>query len=349
MLPDPGGRPVGFYVHHHGSGHATRCKQLAAALPTGAPYRFFGSDATHFPTPWRQHFTLLPPDVDPSTGPHRRDPSTDLLADEVLHYAPTDMPGLSQRMATIAEWIAEEQPAYFVVDLSVEIALFVRLCGCPVHLVRLHGRRTDLAHTAAFGLANSTLAPFAPCMEDAHTPAWLRQKTRYLGTFSRYDDRNEPRPQVRSTLGYGPDRPLVTVVNGSGGDDRDATYWGEVARRHPDHDWLLVGKLRNEEEPPSNLRITGYVADTYPYLRAADYIIGSGGTNTMSEVAAVRGRFISLPEPRPFEEQHCKMQALANLGLTVMLTERPEPQDWTSILARADELDLDGWRQLYTS
>lgn len=339
MLPDPGAGPVGFYVHHHGSGHATRSKQLADGLPADTPVRFFTSAPDYFEGYGADRLTPLPPDF-----LRTRDPARDLLRDNVLHYAPVDLPGVSARMAIIAGWIAEHRPAYFVVDLSVELALFVRLCGCRVYLVRLHGHRDDPAHTAAFQLAEGLLAPFAPALEDAHTPDWVREKTIYLGTFSRYDNRKEARPQVRRTLKISGERPVVTVVNGSGGATRSAAYWAKVAAAHPDQQWLLVGRLDAADvPPPDNLRLAGFVADTYPYLRAADYLIGSGGTNTMSEVAAVRGRFISLPEPRPFGEQVCKMRALERLGLTVVVEALPAAGEWREYLAKADELDLSRW------
>lgn len=350
MLPDPRNRPVGFYVHHHGSGHATRCRQLAQTLPQGTPYRFFSSASRFFPEPDLEQLTLIPPDVRPD-GPAEED----LLKEQILHYAPTDLPALSRRMADIAGWIADNQPAYFVVDLSVEVAIFARLCGCRVLLVRLHGYRDDPAHLAAFRLADRLLAPFPEVLEDEHTPQWVRAKTDYLGTFSRFDNRRNSsltegnEQQTREALGLPDDRPVVTVINGSGGAKRPTDYWADTAQQHPGYHWVLVGELdRGDFNPPPNLHTPGYVSDPYAYLRVANYIIGSGGTNLMSEVAAVRGRFISLPEDRPFGEQLCKMRALEKLGLTVLLEQLPAASGWSAPLQRADKIQLDNWEQLYT-
>ena len=318
-MPD---RPVGFYVHHHGGGHANRCKLLArryhprlVSVFTSAPERFAG---------WTGGRVIpLPPDVSP-----QRDPAGDLLTDRVLHYAPVDLPDLSRRMAILADYIAEAQPERFIVDLSVEVALFARLCGARVDLVRLHGHRNDPAHTAAFQLADRLLAPFAPELEDAHTPQWVRDKTDYLGNFSRYDDRRETRAAARRGRGWGDDERVVTVINGSGGGERDTNYWIACARALPEWQWHLVGKLEPTEDAPGNFHVAGFVDDTFPYLKGADVVIGSGGTNTMMEILAAGVPYLSLPEPRPFDEQVCKMRALERLGKTRVIETLPEPPAW---------------------
>ena len=276
--PNPSrARPVAFYVHHHGRGHANRTRLLTERWATDAPLHVF----TSAPEPFRDwtagEVHVLPPDVSPD-----RDPTLDLLQDQVIHYAPVDLPDLQQRMATIANWIAEHRPALFVVDLSVEIALFVRLCGCRTALVRLHGHRDDSAHTAAFRLADYLIAPFPPALEDAHTPDWVRAKTIYLGTISRYDHRQETKAACRQQLQLSVAQPVVTVINGAGGPDsyrgRVQRKWQEAARATPDWLFLLVGRVGEAaESSPPNLRHVGFVSDTFPYLRAADVVVGSGG------------------------------------------------------------------------
>lgn len=311
---------------------------MAAAWPTPAPIHVFTSAPQHFADWPRERVHALPMDTDPG-----RDPERDHLSGQVLHYAPLNCTGVSQRMAILAGWITAHRPALFVVDLSVEVALFARLCGVPVALMRLSGFRSDPAHEAAFRLADVLLAPVPERLEDAHTPAWVRDKTIYLGVFSRYDTRTESREDCRRQLELDADERVVSVLNGGGGGHRSLRYWSRVARANPTHTWLLVGKLAGTESTPLNLRVAGYVADTYPYLRAADVIVGSGGTNTMHEVAAVNGRFLSLPEQRPFGEQYCKMKALMHQGLTRMLSHDLPPHEWAKWLSRADDLIPDRW------
>ncbi|WP_420461223.1 glycosyltransferase [Neolewinella sp.] len=335
----PPARPVAFYVHHHGRGHANRTRLLTERWATDAPLHVFTSAPESFRDWTASKLHILPPDVSPD-----RDPTRDLLQDQVLHYAPVDLPGLQQRMAIIADWIAEHRPALFIVDLSVEIALFVRLCGCRTALVRLHGHRDDPAHTAAFRLADHLLAPFPPQLEDAHTPNWVREKTTYLGTFSRYDHRKETKAQCRQQLRLSAVQPVVTVVNGVGGGAQVQGKWWEVAHATPGWLFLLVGRVGVFHDPtPPNLRYIGFVSDTYLYLKAADVVMGSGGTNTMMEVGAARVPFLSMPEERPFGEQRCKMEALQRLGLTRIVPEDIKPEEWAGLLEEARNMDVGGW------
>lgn len=336
--------PVGFYVHHHGSGHATRCKQIAALWPDASPIHIFTS-APHYFAEW-QGGTVHELPMDTEEG---RDPSRDMLERKVLHYAPTGLRAVSERMATIANWIAQSDPKVFIVDLSCEIALFARLCGAKVALVRLNGFRRDPAHVAAFQLADVLLAPFPGCLEDEHTQDWVREKTIYLGMFSRYDARKDTKADSRKRIGYQDSRKLVTVVNGSGGGVRALAYWEQVARLNPDYHFQLLGQLDREASTEDNVSVVGYVSDTFPYLKAADLIIGSGGTNTMSEVGAANGRFISLPEPRPFYEQVYKMQALEKLGLTRAIQLDVSPSEWAKWLRRAGDLQPSRWRRVRNS
>ncbi|THH40374.1 hypothetical protein [Neolewinella litorea] len=338
MLPSP----VGFYAHHHGAGHATRTRLLANALPRNVPVHVFTSATERFAGWERGQVHALPPDV--TRG---RDPALDLLQGQVLHYAPVDQPGVQQRMALLADWIARHRPSLFVVDLSVEVALFVRLCGVRTTLVRLHGRRDDPAHLAAFGLAERLIAPFPAALEDAHTPQWIREKTLYLGAFSRYDDRTEGRVECRMKLGLSVDERVVTVINGEGGGAREQGQWARIAEAVPEWTFLLVGQVMASGSEPGNLRAVGRQDDTFPYLRAADVVVGSGGTNTMFEIGAARTPYLSLPEPRPFDEQACKMRALERLGLTRIVDPKLSPTQWREALERARQQPVGEWDSLF--
>ena len=328
---------IGWYVHHHGSGHRQRTLQLLDGLDarvhvlTSAPAPFEGHTDV-------ERVIVLPDDAVP--GDHT--PSCD-----TFHYTPMGVPVVQRRMRRIANWLADEAPDLLVVDLSVEVTLLARLFGVRTCVVRLHGERTDTAHVQCFRSAERILAPFPACMEDAHTPEWLRAKTTYLGGFSRFDRRELPVSAAREQIGYALEHPLVVVANGLGGASHPLPYWIRVAESHPGYQWLLIGK--SPEDPPTlpdNLYLQGFVTDTFPYLRAADYVVGSAGTNTVMEVAAARNRYISLPEPRPFAEQLCKARTLENLGTAVVRTNRPAVPDWTDLFARADQLDLDRWNQV---
>ena len=338
MLPSP----VGFYVHHQGSGHANRCRLLAARLPEDVPVHVFTSAPASFAGWTRGRVHDLPPDTSSD-----RDPSLDLLDDAVLHYAPVDLPGLQQRMALMASWFAAARPSLFVVDLSVEVALFARLCGVRTALVRLHGHRDDPAHLAAFRLAHRLLAPFPATLEDAHTPAWVREKTTYLGAFSRYDDRTETRQAARAQLGIPRSARVVTIINGTGGGAQVPAKWQAIAAAAPTWTFRLVGVVEDTGSGPQNLTTVGFVTDTFLQLKAADVVVGSGGTNTMMEIGAARVPYLSMPEPRPFDEQLCKMRALAARGLTHILDPDLPVTEWPSLLERMRVMDTSGWDTLY--
>ncbi|PPK88629.1 hypothetical protein CLV84_1598 [Neolewinella xylanilytica] len=315
---------------------------LAERFAPDVPVHVFTSAPQRFADWQRGTVHYLPPDSAPD-----RDPAADLLQEEIFHYAPVDLPGLQQRMARMATWVANHRPALFVVDLSVEVLLLVRLCGVRTALVRLHGHRDDPAHVAAFRLADRLLAPFSPHLEDAHTPAWIRRKTRYLGAFSRYDHRTESKAVCREQLKLERDAKVVTVINGSGGGAREPGHWGAIARACPEWTFLLVGKVEAATDGPDNLQFVGLVRDTFPYLRAADVVVGSGGTNTMMEVGAARTPFLSLPEPRPFDEQLCKMRALERLDLTRILEPNLPVDAWRDRLEDAAGLDTSAWDPLF--
>ena len=329
---------IGWYVHHHGSGHAQRTRQLIDGLDarvhvlTSAPGRFREHPAV-------ERVIALEDDAVP--GDHT--PPCD-----TFHYTPMGNPTVQQRMLALANWLVTAKPDLLVVDLSVEVTLLARLFGVPTCVVRLHGHRDDTAHTQCFRSAARILAPFPACMEDKHTPDWLRQKTVYLGGFSRFNGRHLSRGAAREQIGHTSAVPLSVIVNGLGGDDHPLDYWCCVARMHPEVQWLLIGKTpeARPESIPDNLRLQGYVTDTFPYLRAADYVVGSAGTNTVMEVATARCRYISLPEKRPFEEQYCKALTLERLGAAVVRASRPAVVEWKSLLRRADQIDLDNWNAL---
>ena len=321
-------------MHHHGSGHRQRTLQLIDGLEaqihvlTSAPEAFESHGGV-------ARVVALPDDAVP--GDHS--PPCD-----TFHYTPMGVPRVQRRMQRITDWIVAHRPDLLVVDLSVEVTLLARLFGVRTCVVRLHGRRDDTAHEQCFRSAERVLAPFPRSMEDAHTPDWLRRKTTYLGGFSRFDGRALTREAARMQIGYALPQPLVVIANGLGGADHALDYWCEVANRHPAQHWLLIGKSpADPPELPTNLFLQGFVTDTFPYLRSADYIVGSAGTNTVMEIGAARGRYISLPEPRPFDEQCCKARTLERLGAAVVRYERPAVGDWPALFRAADALQPTAW------
>ncbi|MGZ8803670.1 MAG: hypothetical protein ACXWZG_00020 [Microbacterium sp.] len=114
---------IGWYVHHHGRGHLTR--MLAIVPHLDAEIRCFSSLPKPDDLPAHCSWTVLDRDDDarPGTGdPHAADPD----AGGLLHWAPLGHDGHRSRLAAIAASLADAPVDAFVVDVSVEVALFVR-------------------------------------------------------------------------------------------------------------------------------------------------------------------------------------------------------------------------------
>ena len=125
---------IGYYVHHHGVGHMTRSASIAGALEE--PVTVLSSrrpPADHPAVDWLD----LPLDVpaDP-LGPRLVDTISDPTAHDTLHWAPTSVDGLTDRMAAVAAWIARARP------LTARPAASIP--GCPM-CFRVRGRGGGVA------------------------------------------------------------------------------------------------------------------------------------------------------------------------------------------------------------
>ena len=90
-----------------------------------------------------------------------------------------------------------DPPAAVVIDVSVEVAIYVRLLGVPVIVVAVAGERTDAPHLLIHRLADHIVAAWPP---ELHEPSWLRSyadKTSYVGGISRFDGREPEQREKR--------------------------------------------------------------------------------------------------------------------------------------------------------
>ncbi|MBW3619132.1 MAG: glycosyl transferase [Actinobacteria bacterium] len=322
-------RSIAFYVHHHGHGHTSRARALIDALslpatvltsaPAG-PGTFGDASVVELPRDDGESETT---DVPTGVPAH-------------LHYAPLGIPGLRERTARLARFLADEAPAVLVVDVSAEVAQLARIAGVPPVVVRQHGTRWDPAHVAAYDAAVALLAPFGRELEEPDAPEQIRRRTFYAGGLSRPSpDGSVPVDDVRRTvrrqLGWGTHEPGVVVLRGSGGSGPAAGDLRAAMRSTPDHRWVVVGREDDADDVPS----TGWVDDPLPYLAAADVVVGSAGHNTVMEVALLRRPFVCVPEDRPFDEQRRKAERLRELDLAEVVDRWPGPADWPAVLTRA--------------
>ena len=102
------------------------------------------------------------------SAPTFSDPS----ANGTLHWAPLHDSGLRERMGLIAAWVTATKPSVMVVDVSVEVALLVRLLGVPVVVMAMPGDRIDAPHNLVYQAADHILAAWP---RNLYEPPWLRQ------------------------------------------------------------------------------------------------------------------------------------------------------------------------------
>lgn len=285
---------IGYYVHHQGRGHLHRARTVLSHVDS--PSTILSS----LPGPWVE----LPRDDDGAT--------VDPTAGGLFHWAPIRHPGLRQRMARIARWIDDAAPALMVVDVSVEVAVLARSMGVPVVVAAMRGDRTDPAHELGYAVAHELVAPWPAAFAD---PGWhWPGKTRYVGAFSRFDDRTPTRPRSGR----------VVVLWGAGGTAHPPPV-------PPGWDWLGT---------PGH-----WTPDPWPALCSADVVVTHAGQNAIAEVAAARRPAVVIPQQRPFGEQTATADVLARAGLAVVRHSWPTPAEWPAVLTEAAELGGDRWAE----
>jgi hypothetical protein len=306
-----GRRPrIGYYVHHHGSGHASRAGAIAAAMR--CEVTLLSSLALH------------PPErrIDTVRLPYEGAGGT-VEAPADLHFAPLGSAGLRRRMAAIAAWVERAAPDLFVVDVSVEVAAFVRLLGVPVVYVRQTGDRSDEAHRLAYRWSSALLAPYPDLLEPADTPAWIAEKTLRAGAVTRFD--GEPRPPA-ARVGAAARRVLVVGA-------RAARVAPRLAAAVPS--WQVVSPgLESQSRLPNLAAIEARDLDLR-LLASCSVVVAGAGANIVGEAAFARCGLVSFPEPRPFGEQVERGNALRRLDAAVVLDGDPPPQEWAAHLSHA--------------
>ena len=241
----------------------------------------------------------------------------------------------------------QTNPTAVVVDVSAEISQYLRFLGVPVIGVRQHGDRSDSPHLCGYNAAYKLLAPFPQILEAADVPQWIKKKTIYTPGFSRYCSYTLSKSDARAKLKIPDRQKVVLVLNGKGGGKHSLNKIAAAAVATPQWLWLIVGEIRRDRHQlPNNISVLGWREDTYPYLKAADVAISSGGHNTVMEIGTARVPFLCIPEPRPFDEQRVKAQLLEKLGLSFSANTFPDSGAVSLILDKLTRLDVSKWQQV---
>lgn len=300
---------LGYYAHHHGSGHITKAMRIIEHIE--APVKLFSSAEPSEKLNDKNSHVKLPLDIDTAsqTG----------STPSFLHFSANKSSAIHDRMHILAKELHDVR--VLLVDVSVEITLLARLLSIPTIVMRMHGQRTDTPHLLAYESAEQLIAPFPAILEQENTPQWIQDKTTYIGGFSKFQQRDPLSIyKAREILGTHKKK-IVTVITSLGGNGVQLSDIVAMARESPKWDWLIAGKTSSyDKELPPNLHLYGVVDDTWPYLCAANVIMGSAGQNTIMEIATANKPAVIIPESRPFREQEEKAKSLKNHGLATVFS-----------------------------
>lgn len=335
-------RPIGYFVHHQGRGHAERAAAIVNALPPTRPVVLFSARDDIFP-PLGSHVTVRKiPSLFEASGGEPPALAT-LRTPETLHCAPVGWSGITHAVATIAAWFDIARPALFVTDVSAELAQFARIASVPCVTVLQHGSRDDPGHRAAYVSAVGILAPYADTLEQPDRPEWMLRKTHYAPGLGVDISAVPSQAEARRILGLPQEGRIVLVVAGGGGTGTPATPLTLGARSEPDSLWLTIGAVEHEwhATAPANLRHLGWVDTPALYIAAASCVVSSAGNTTVHMVAAIGRPWIVVPEWRYFDEQLWKAQMLDRAGAAATIAHWPSHAGaWREGWVRADAIDV---------
>lgn len=308
---------IGYYVHHQGRGHLHRAQALAERLDEPV------TGLSSLPRPPDWHGAWVELSRDDSQGSPK-----DVTAGGQLHWVPQNDPGLRARSAAVAAWLERSRPRLVVADVSVEIALLVRLHGVPVVSVVLPGRRTDPAHLLGFR-ASTALVSFSPLTARQLVPGLpgdIARRVTSLGAVSRFPPSSAPR------LGRNGARHVVVLL-GRGGDAMTSRNADALQSLAPAWRWTVVGGP------------DGWVEDVSAVLSDADVVVTNAGESALADVAAHRCPAIVIPAERPFAEQATTASLLDRQGWPAITLHRFPDTGWPELLRRAIRLDGSRWQQ----
>lgn len=328
---------IGWYVHHHGWGHATRVRAILPHLDDEVTV--FSSLPAPPGLPSHARWETLPFDaddiVDPSGARHAPSHFGDETARGALHWAPIAHPGHRARLALIAGWAATTAVSAFVIDVSAEVTAFVRLLGVPTVVVAQPGCRTDRPHRMAYEMADRILAPWAEGTIPAAGLDDFRDRVRRVGGVSRYDGRD---------AGGGRDAGAGRGADHAAG--RRVLFLGRTLPESVRHRTaMLLGEAGWTVETAG----TGdgdRIDDVWPMITRAQVVVSAAGQNSVADLAAANARAVVVPQERPFGEQEETAGVLAAGGWAEVAPASAEADEVAALVERAAVRTPDwrGWQ-----
>ena len=341
-------RPVGYFVHHQGRGHAERAAALANELIERRPVTLFCARPDIFPElDSRIELREIPSLFEPTGGEPPK--LADWRTPDTLHCAPLGWRSIRSAVATIAGWFDDTDAALFVTDVSAELGQLARIASVPHVAVLQHGDRSDPGHMASYESAVGILAPFAERLEQAERPAWMREKTHYAPGLGIDLMPGPNQAEARKMLDLPADKRIVVVIAGGGGVGTPTAPLTLGARDDHEALWFTIGEITSEwhETPPGNLSHKGWVDNPATWIAAADGVVSSCGNTTVHMVCAAGKPWIVVPEWRYFDEQLGKADALERAGLAAVARNWPSHSGgWRKLWDAASRLDLQAQQSL---
>ena len=255
---------------------------------------------------------------DASDAPRELRSGRAMTAGGTLHYAPYGSSQIASRFAQIAKWVADNQPEAFYVDVSDEVAVFVRLLGIPVVVHAMPGARGDAPHQLAYAQADAIVAAWPDWVP---VPEHLRahaDRLHAVGGISR----------LTPSEGVQRDPNHVVVMAGLGGSTWSPEDWAAVEAACPEYRFTFLGGDNHVDDPTE-------------LLQSAGIAVTAGGQNSVADLAATNTPAVILPQPRPFAEQ--KLGAKVLDGLVTVRNAFPAPEEWPELLRRR-ETDWARWQ-----
>lgn len=323
---------LGYYAHHHGSGHCRQIDKLAALLPISARkqitvFTSLTPDAYTFKAIEEGQIVRLYPEDESAddvllgrAGQHWQPAS--------LHYSPVGNSDIQKRSHQILDTIYQRQIDLMIIDVSVEVAMLCRAASVPYLYVRLPGVRDDTPHLNAFAGALALLAPYPCDLESALTPKWIGKKTLYLDFISleqpnqqNYDDfikslsqlNTDKKALLTQRENANNQKPIIiTVIKGYGGHKAIDIKLPEL--RHLLAQALIISLGPIEDDKRDYVDIAAHVDDVTPFICHSDYLLMACGLNAVAQAYHYATPLVVLPDERPHQEQVVMAQALIDQG-----------------------------------
>ncbi len=318
---------IGYYAHHHGSGHCRQIDKLAALLPIQkrqqlTVFTSLAPDAYAFTAIDEQQIVRLYPE-DERIDDVLKGRAGEYWQPASLHYSPIGNADIQKRSHQILNTIVHRKIDLMIIDVSVEVAMLCRTASVPYLYVRLPGLRDDMPHINAFAGALALLAPYPQAIEAAMTPSWVCQKTVYLDFITLTKNNTSSHQDFIKTLTTltvdhpnGSNsfitNPIITVIKGYGGHEAIDAKLPELRRLLPSAFIISLGPIDNDMR--AYVDIATHVEDVTPFMYHSDYLLMACGLNAVAQAYYCATPLVVLPDERPHQEQATMAQALIDQG-----------------------------------